>query len=177
MRRAQDGDRHAYEVFLAEAAALLRRFVRLRLRQPDYVEDIVQDALLSIHHYRHTYDPERPVRPWMYAIARHRLLDFVAKQRRRREQEVQMELETETDTEQESSGAAVPGMGPAHLVLWALALLPRAQREIIELLKLQGYSVAEISSKTGRSESSIKVSAHRGYKTLRKLIEGTGREK
>jgi DNA-directed RNA polymerase specialized sigma24 family protein len=38
------------------------------------------------------------------------------------------------------------------------------------MLKVEGFSVTEISRKTGLSESSVKVTAHRGYKTLRKLV-------
>jgi RNA polymerase sigma-70 factor (ECF subfamily) len=55
----------------------------------------------------------------------------------------------------------------------ALALLSIRQQEIIQMLKLDGFSVAEISRRTGLSESSVKVTAHRGYKRLRQLLEGT----
>lgn len=174
MRRAQDGDRQAYEAFLTTALTLVRVFVRGRLRQPDHVEDIVQDTLLAIHHHRHTYDPERPVRPWIYGIARHRLIDFVAKQRRRATREIFAEVEAEAPV---SAALMAHAGGFAELVSQALALLPGSQREVIELLKLDGYSVAEIADKTGRSEASVKVTAHRGYKALRKLLEGTYREK
>ena len=59
---------------------------------------------------------------------------------------------------------------PARFLRQAPALLSRKQREIIEMLKFEGLSVAEISRKTGFSQSSVKVTAHRGYKNLRKLI-------
>src|SRR5215470_1963432 len=88
MRRAQGGDPLAYEALLVEATALVRAFVRRRLRELDAVEDVVQETLLSIHRDRHTYDPERSFGPWMYAIARHRLVDFVTKRRRRSATEI-----------------------------------------------------------------------------------------
>jgi RNA polymerase sigma-70 factor (ECF subfamily) len=55
----------------------------------------------------------------------------------------------------------------------AIELLTAAQREVIRLLKIEGYSVAEIAEKTGRSRASVKVTAHRGYKALRRLLEGS----
>lgn len=63
---------------------------------------------------------------------------------------------------------------PDHssFVQQALALLSQAQREVIQLLKLDGYTVSEIAAKTGRSETSVKVTAHRGYKQLRSLLSG-----
>jgi len=33
----------------------------------------VQDALRTIHLLRHTYEPARPVRPWLVAIAARRI--------------------------------------------------------------------------------------------------------
>lgn len=174
MRRAQDGDRRAYETLLIEVIALVRGFARSRLRHVDWLEDVAQETLLSIHRDRHTYDPARPFLPWMYAIARHRLLDFVAKQRRRGENEVP----GEEGWEQMASEHTIVERGTAAGFLrQALALLSVKQREIIRLLKFEGFSVAEISRKTGLSESSVKVTAHRGYRNLRKLIVGLGYEK
>jgi RNA polymerase sigma-70 factor, ECF subfamily len=163
MRRAQAGDRQAYEALLFEVAALLRSFVRARIRQQDAVQDIVQETLLSIHADRHTYDPARPFGPWLYAIARHRLLDFVRKQERRTRREAQ------------AGAMYAHALAPAPLLAAdflhrALALLSKTQRETIELLKFDGWSVAEVAQRTGLSESAVKVTAHRGYKNLRRLI-------
>lgn len=169
MRRAQDGDRHAYETLLIEVTGLVRGFARSRLRRADWMEDVAQETLLSIHRDRHTYDPSRPFLPWMYAIARHRLLDFVEKQRRRGENEVPGEEGFESLA---SEHTIVERGTPAGILLQALALLSMKQREIIQMLKFEGLTVAEISRKTGLSASSVKVTAHRGYKTLRKLIAG-----
>src|SRR5262249_40693316 len=88
MRRAQDGDRRAYETLLIEVMALVRGFARRRLSQADWQDEVTQETLLSIHRDRHTYDPQRPFLPWMYAIARHRLLEFVERQRRRCRNEI-----------------------------------------------------------------------------------------
>ena len=168
MSRAQDGDRRAYEALLTEVVALVRAFARRHLRDADQVEDVAQETLLAIHRDRHTYDPARPFPPWMYAIARHRLLDFVDKQRRRGVNEVRS---SELPDVAGESGIVERG-SPVALLRRALALLSAKQRETIQMLKLEGLSVAEISRKTGASESAVKVTAHRGYKMLRKLIEG-----
>ncbi|HEU4733418.1 MAG TPA: sigma-70 family RNA polymerase sigma factor [Kofleriaceae bacterium] len=166
MARAQAGDRRAYATLLAEAAVLVEQFVRRRVRQADACEEIVQDTLLSIHRDRHTYDPARPFRPWMYAIARHRLLDHVEKQRRWSRSDVLTEV-----------GLQACDDASVHVRTWralqqALAQLSSTQRRVIQMLKLEGRSVAEISEQTGLSVSSVKVTAHRGYKKLRALLGG-----
>jgi RNA polymerase sigma-70 factor (ECF subfamily) len=161
---AQDGDARAYQTLLFEVTALIRRFTRTRVRQPEWVEDIVQETLFSIHRDRHTYDPSRPFLPWMYAIARHRLLDFVEKQRRLGEKE------SLTDPGEEEPVWEDPPRELIRLLRRALALLSFNQREVIRMLKLEGFSVLEISQRMGLSESSVKVTAHRGYKKLRTLM-------
>ena len=152
---------------MIEVVTLVRDFVRKRLHQPDWREEIVQETLLSIHRGRHTYDPERPFCPWMYGIARHRLSDHVEMQRRRN----RTELLTNTEVEELASPeVSVEGEGSAGFLDQALAHLSKTQREVIQMLKLEGFSVAEISKRTGLTASTVKVTAHRGYKKLRALI-------
>lgn len=167
MRAAQDGDRLAYKTLLTEVAATVRDFVRKRLPDIESQEEVVQDTLLCIHRDRHTYDPGRPFRPWMYAITRHRLSDHLEKQRRRRQIEVLAEEETEDPVSAETSASDRRALG---ILRHALAQLSKTQREIIQMLKLDGLSVTEISTRTGLTASNVKVTAHRGYKRLRALI-------
>lgn len=169
MRAAQDGDRLAYETLLTEVATTVRAFVRKRLPDVESQEEVVQDTLLCIHRDRHTYDPERPFRPWMYAITRHRLSDHLEKQRRRSQIEVLGDAEAEDPATPDARAQRAPG-----ILRHALAQLSKAQREIIQMLKLDGLSVAEISTRTGLSVSAVKVTAHRGYKRLRTLIGDPG---
>lgn len=167
MARAQDGDRSAYATLLVEVATLLTRFARKRVRQPEAREEIVQDTLLAIHRDRHTYDPARPFQPWMYAIARHRLFDHLDRQRRWRNNELLTHAGLEELAQQE------PGIADqlSSALRRALSSLSHTQQQVIEMLKLEGCTVAEISQRTGLSVSMVKVTAHRGYKKLRALLE------
>ncbi|HEY5678284.1 MAG TPA: sigma-70 family RNA polymerase sigma factor [Myxococcales bacterium] len=167
MTKAQGGDGPAYEMLLAEVLVLVRAFARRRLRQPDALEDVTQETLLSIHRDRHTYDPLRPFLPWMYAIARHRLFDFAEKQRRRSRNEIS----AASGMEDGAPAQIASQDAPDGFLRRALALLSTAQREVIAMLKVDGLSVAEISRRTGRSQSSVKITAHRGYEKLRRLLK------
>lgn len=166
MRLAQDGDRTAYEVLLTEVSALVRDFTRRRVREHGWHEEIVQETLLCIHRDRHTYDPEQPFRPWMYAIASHRLIDHVRSQRRRAARELPLE-ETAEATSREAVGA---GEASGTFVRQLFAHLSGNQREVVRMLQLEGFSVAEISASTGLSRSNVKVLAHRAYTRLRALL-------
>lgn len=176
MRRAQDGDAEAYAEFLHEAARRVRGIIRSRLARAADAEDVVQDVLLAVHRHRHTYDPVRPVEPWLYAIARHRLLDTLKKsQRRTRNELLEGAHGSGFGAFDELSAAAPAVSADLGSIVPALSVLSAAQRQIVELLKVEGYSVAEIAEMTGRSPSAVKVAAHRAYKLLRAVLDGNPR--
>ena len=76
MARAQNGEQAAYRLLLEELTPYLRAVARRRLGQQE-VDDAVQDILLSLHSVRNTYDPARPFKPWLIAIAQRRLVDRI----------------------------------------------------------------------------------------------------
>src|SRR5437868_3878566 len=79
MRSALAGDDAAYRRLLGAVAPVLRANARralVRAGQPaDQAEDIVQDILLAVHLKRHTWDVKAPFAPWLFAIARNKLID------------------------------------------------------------------------------------------------------
>ena len=81
MRLARQGDDEAYRRLLGQVAVWLRVVVRRGLasagRGPADCEDIVQEALLAMHLKRDTWDEARPIEPWLRAIARHKLADYL----------------------------------------------------------------------------------------------------
>jgi RNA polymerase sigma-70 factor, ECF subfamily len=166
--RAQSGDEAAYRQALGLLASRLRAYLRRRLSGlPDEVEDLVQETLLALHLQRGTYDPTLPVSAWAVAIARYKLVDLWRRRGRRDS------LHDNLGEVDEQVLAAEPEDGSARRDLEAMfQALPQAQRQAIELTKLEGLSVSEAAARTGASESAIKVQVHRGLKRLAALVRG-----
>ena len=86
LRAANRGDARAYAGFLRAVAPIVRGIARARggrTSGPTECEDIVQETLLAIHQKRHTWREDLPVRPWLYAIVRYKVVDaFRARGRR-----------------------------------------------------------------------------------------------
>jgi RNA polymerase sigma-70 factor (ECF subfamily) len=158
----QKGDHAAYERFLTEASVVLRRFLIRRMKNPEIAEDVLQDALLAIHKARHTYLPGRPVGPWMYAITNHRMMDFYRWHRKVEAVEVMLAEDVHDRSDEENTRG--------RSIREALRGLPEKQRQVIKMLKVQGLSVKEVAVLTGMSESSVKVTAFRGYEAVRKIF-------
>jgi bifunctional non-homologous end joining protein LigD len=81
MLASLDGDAASHRALLDGLSGLLRGYYKVRLarigRGPTEAEDLVQEAVLAIHFKRHTYDPGEPLTPWVHAIARYKLIDFL----------------------------------------------------------------------------------------------------
>src|SRR5262252_6146695 len=82
LRAALAGDEKAYATFLTDAARLVRAFARRRVGERGvHAEDIVQETLLAVHLKRCTWRSDGPVTPWLYAIARYKLIDALRRRR------------------------------------------------------------------------------------------------
>jgi len=173
MVAAQAGDSAAYTAVLRACVPYLRGVARRRLREPASVEDAVQDTLLTIHRLRHTWDPERPLRPWLAAIADRRAIDVARREGRRNGREVELAPLAETL-------AAAPGedgeaASAAHQLRVAIAELPESQRTALRLAKLENLPLAEAAAKSGLSVGALKVATHRAMARLRKRMGATDR--
>lgn len=166
------GDNEAYAAFLTQSGAHLRAYFRRRLvTSPNEVEDLVQETLLALHNRRHTYRTTQRLTPWLYAIARYKLVDLLRSQAPRRQVEVSL------DDDDGASELVPADNSPAEArrdLLKLLDTLPDRHRLPIVLVKLEGRSVAEAAAATGMSESAIKVGIHRG---LKKLAAEAGRRR
>ena len=96
MAAAQAGHAAAYRRLLDEIRYWLKGFYARRL-PPAMVEDAVQDTLIAIHEKRHTYDPERPFKPWLMAVARYKWIDRLRSMSRSRTEELPEEIGDDAD--------------------------------------------------------------------------------
>ena len=69
--------------------------------------------------------------------------------------------------------SAAPDPGLARDIEVAFAALPAAEREVIVLHKICGFSFDEIAASLGITTTAAKVRAHRGYQRLRLLLGET----
>ncbi len=161
MAAAQAGHAAAYRRLLDEVRHWLKGFYARRL-PPAMVEDAVQDTLIAIHEKRHTYDPERPFKPWLMAVARYKWIDRLRSMSRSRTEELPEEIAVEDHESSVTSSVVLARL---------MTELKPAQAEAIRLVKIEGFSVEEASERTGQSGSLIKVNIHRGLARLAAIVQ------
>lgn len=169
MAAAQAGDKAAYRRLLDDLGVWLGRYYRRRLPEA-MVDDAVQDALIAVHTKRATWDPARPFAPWLAAIARYKWID-----RLRALSSSAAEPLPEEGMLGGASALVTPDQGSAvlsaKLLDELLATLKPAQAQVIRMVRLMGYSIAEAAEATGQSEALVKVNIHRGLGRLAARVE------
>lgn len=165
MARAQAGDREAYNQLLRAMVPAIRAFVRKKISDEALIEDVIQETLLAIHRVRHTYDPQRPVLPWVAAITSARAID--ALRQRGRNQEIQDEEAVNLYPAEAGDFAT-----DSHDLSDYLGSLPARQREIVESVHLRQQTLAQAAAETDLSVSAVKSLLHRAMLNLRKYGSG-----
>ena len=159
-----------YRRFLERLGPHLRAYFKGKLarsgRGAAEAEDLVQETLMAVHTRRHTYDVAQPVTPWVYAIARYKLIDHL---RRTRAGLANLPIQDASELGARDDHAATESTLDVERLL---AHLPGKMRQAVRAMKLEGLSAAEAAERSGMSESAVKVSVHRGLKAMAGFVGG-----
>lgn len=165
---ANAGDGQAYARFLHAVTPVIRGIVRARGRSfpPDQHEDIVQDVLLGLHLKRHTWRPDHPVRPWVYAITRYKVIDAF----RRRGTAIHLPIEEFTDIlEALAEPAPLTARDEARQVDRLLGQLDPRSAEIVRAVELREEPQAQVGARLQMTPTHLRVTLHRAMKKLTAL--------
>ena len=167
LRAANRGDTAAYAAFLAALAPVLRGIVRARAGGIDAAlrEDIVQEVLLTVHLKRHTWAEDRPVRPWVYAITRYKIVDAL----RLRGRDITMPVEDFADILPAEADADPFAERDTDRML---DQLDDRSRNILRAVAYEGTKLADLGPRFGLSEGAARVAVHRALRKLSALRRG-----
>jgi RNA polymerase sigma-70 factor (ECF subfamily) len=159
MRAAIAGDERAYGEFLRQAAGIVRGFARRKIVSGGIEpEDIVQETLLAMHMKRHTWREDAPVTPWLFAIARYKLIDAF----RHRGRVVEIDI----DEIAETFAAPEPETVSGREIGRVLETLTPGQRSVVAAVSVDGRSIGETAKSLGMSEATARVALHRGLAAI-----------
>ena len=169
MIAAQTGDQRSYAALLRELTPFVRILARRHHADATIIEDIVQETLLCLHRVRRTYEPGRPVEPWIATIARARAIDALRARKRRAPFEHALPDDLANTAAPSDDKIAV-----GSDIVIAIERLPPGQRAAVRMVKLDEMSLAEAAKASGQSVSAIKSLLHRAMVTMRTMLRSDG---
>ncbi len=167
LRLAIKGDAQAYNRFLVAVTPHLRRMARRRCDQfgapASEAEDVVQEVLLAIHLKRGTWDPTRPLGPWLTTIVRNKLVDSL----RRRGRQISVPIDDVSDFLEagDETHEAADRLDTETM----LAQLKDPQRDIVRSISIEGAGIRETAARLKMTEGAVRVALHRALKSLAAL--------
>lgn len=168
IERAQRGDTAAFGVLVQRYLERVYRVAHAIVRNADEAADIAQDTFVRAFRRMDRFDPQRPLFPWLYQIARNLALNRIERVRRREA----------TLPEQDALLAVGPGPEEAMIaaseserVRAAVASLPEAHREVIELNHFQECSYREMADILGIPIGTVMSRLYHARRRLKRLLD------
>ena len=162
----QAGELDAFEDVFALLAVNVRNYLASLARSVDRADDLLQETFLQVHRSRHTYSPARPVKPWIFGIARHVFL----MDRRSRGRKAKHEVLAKEDLPELPVMALAEDLPVTDELSAALQTLPADRREAVMLHHVYGFTFKEIGGMLGITGRAAKLRSFRGIQTLRGLL-------
>lgn len=164
-RRAQRGDELALERLLRAVRPRVFRWALIYTGSPDDAEDVAQAALLRAQSALAGFGFHARVTTWLYSITRSVAAD--ARRTRRRRTAL---LATQVYEAPRSREESIDSQRLVELVRAHFAQLPVRQREVFDLVDLQGHTPAEVAEMLALNPATVRVHLLRARRTVRERM-------
>lgn len=165
-------DPDAFEAFYRAHLARVKGFVARRVADPHLVADLTAEVFLAAIDSASSYRPDRgPPVAWLFGVARHVVAQEFRRQTRERgalgrlggrrllDSDSFARIEEQVDAERD-----------ARALYAALAALPRRERDLMELVALDGLTVPEAAAVLGVKPGTARVRLHRGRARIKQHV-------
>lgn len=119
------------------------------------LDDLTHDVFVKAFRGFESYDPDRPVRPWLFGIAMRLAMDYRERASYRVRRAPALELEQRSNLEAPEPEGRLSAAETRDLLFRALDHLSFDRRSVLVLHELNGHTIPEIAEMTGTGESTL----------------------
>lgn len=174
---ARRGDSNALSRLITDLQPLVFRWALVFTTDSDEADDITQEAFVLMYRRLAQYRGEASFEGWMYRITRRVAAQRGRTQRRRTRLAGSAKARPEAEAYHTDPGARVDRERLRDLVLESLDQLPAKQREMFDLVDLQGLTPAEAAELTGSNPATVRVHLFKARSSIRSRIIATQTER
>jgi RNA polymerase sigma factor (sigma-70 family) len=165
-------DLDAFEAFYRDHVEAIQRFVVRRVDDPHLAADLTAEVFLAAVDAAHTYRPDRGApAPWLYGVAR----NVVSAERRRAAREARANARVVGSRFLDDDDIArmqerIDAEAKSRELHAALAMVADGERAVLELVALDGLSVADAAAVLGIRPVTARVRLHRARTAMRRQV-------
>jgi RNA polymerase sigma-70 factor (ECF subfamily) len=177
VHRSCAGDQAAFATLVeAHQAAVFGTVLRL-VHDREVAADVSNRAFFRAYEHLASFDPSRPLRPWLVRIAANEALNELRRRRRDAAHTISGEA-AEIELDQLGGGPdpaeIIPHRERSAALRAAIDRLPEAQRVVVVLRYFADLSYADIAETTQQTVNNVGVLLLRARERLRRELEREG---
>ena len=170
---ASSGDDSAFTTLVTRFQPAVFRWALMFAHDPDEAEDITQEVFVRTYRELGTYRSDGSLEAWLYRITRRAATQMRRTRKRRGRLALSPGAQPMRDVYTTDPGGRVDRERAASVIRELFAELPRRQREIFDLVDLQGFSPAEAAERAGMKPVSVRANLFKARKAIREGLLAT----
>lgn len=171
VRGAQAGDVAAFEGLVRRYYGQIHRWALGRTGDRDDADDVTQEVLVRLHRHIGGFDGRSRFSTWLYQVTRTAASDLQRRRRRRARLTLALGQRSAPAAYDPRDASGTPDERRAAELVRAFAMdLSDRQREIFDLVDLQGHEPAEVSEMLGMERVTVRSHLFRARQAIRRKI-------
>lgn len=166
---AREGDHDAFADLVATLHPLVFRWALRFARDADDAEEITQETFVLVHRRLHQYRGKVALEGWVYLITRNVALARKRKANRRKWL-TESEIPGLASVYTTDPGARIDRQRVAEYIHHFFVTLPPRQREVFDLVDLQGHDPVEVAKLIGARPGAVRANLFKARASIRAHI-------
>lgn len=169
-RLCRQGDAAAWRELIRRCSPLVYRVALRVLRNQADAEDAAQEVFMRIHRSFESYDPTRPLAPWVSRITYNTCLQRLRGPAARSFAVEPETLERVADSAEPGPEVAAEEREEGDLLITAMEKLPAQDRALLVMRYREGLTDVEVAEATGMPVNTVKTRLFRARQVLRRRL-------
>jgi RNA polymerase sigma-70 factor (ECF subfamily) len=168
--RARAGDESAFAALAAAVRGQVHRWALAKTGDADDAEDVAQTVVIRMHRGLRGFEGRARFTTWLYRLTANAVVEWARSRSRRALRTLDSAEEITLGTGTEERIAAMENRRAAALVRAFVTELPERQREVFDLVDLQGFTTVEAAEMLDIEPPTVRVHLLRARRAIRAHI-------
>jgi len=166
-RLAAGGDEAAFEALVRQCYQQIYRWALVRVGEPDEADDVTQEVLVRLYRHLSSWEGRGRFTSWLYGVTRNAAASQTVRGRGREARAALEGVAPSPGGAEDRILGRIHAEGVMELIERVVQELPARQRELFDLIDLQGFTPAEVAEMLDMNPSTVRVHLFKARKRIR----------